>query len=167
MAKTPSRSHVSKSGSAAISRRSNRHEIRALIMLAIVLAITLLLVIVNGSMARQYAVSNPNSMAASVILAADIPASGAGGSGTFRNPLETGSLTEFLENLLDVVILIGSIAVVASIIFAGLRYVMAHGDEGEIESAHKQLTWTVIGAAVLLGAKVIAMVIKNTVQQLS
>jgi hypothetical protein len=86
----------------------------------------------------------------------------------FDNPLgQTGSLETFLNKLLDVVILIGSIAVVLSIIMAGLKYVTAQGDEGQIESAHKQLTWTVIGAAILLGAKVIAMVVQNTVKALS
>jgi hypothetical protein len=87
----------------------------------------------------------------------------------FQNPLGNGtnSLEAFLNKLLDVVILIGSIAVVFSIIIAGLKYVTAHGDEGKISSAHTQLTWTVVGAAILLGAKVIAMVIQNTVRALS
>lgn len=91
-----------------------------------------------------------------------------GNSCQFDNPLgQTGSLETFLNKLLDVIILIGSIAVVLSIIMAGLKYVTAQGDEGQIESAHKQLTWTVIGAAILLGAKVIAMVVQNTVKALA
>ena len=53
------------------------------------------------------------------------------------------------------------------IILAGLRYVMARGNDSEIQKAHTQLTWTVVGAAVLLGAKVISMVITNTVRDLS
>lgn len=86
----------------------------------------------------------------------------------FDNPLgRSGTLEVFLNKLLDVIILIGSIVVVLSIIMAGLKYVTAQGDEGQIASAHKQLTWTVIGAAILLGAKVIAMVVQNTVKALS
>ncbi len=86
----------------------------------------------------------------------------------FDNPLgQSGSLEVFLNKLLDVIILIGSIVVVLSIIMAGLKYVTAQGDEKQIESAHKQLTWTVIGAAILLGAKVIAMIVQNTVKALS
>ncbi len=91
-----------------------------------------------------------------------------GNSCQFANPLgQTGSLETFLNKMLDVVILLGSIAVVLSIIMAGLKYVTAQGDEGQIESAHKQLTWTVVGAGILLGAKVIAMVVQNTVKALS
>lgn len=86
----------------------------------------------------------------------------------FENPLgQSGSLEVFLNKLLDVIILIGSIVVVLSIIMAGLKYVTAQGDEGKISDAHKQLTWTVIGAAILLGAKVIAMIVQNTVKALS
>ncbi len=87
----------------------------------------------------------------------------------FQNPLGTknSSLDIFLNSILDVIILIGGIVVVIMIILAGLKYVTAQGDESKIESAHKQLTWTVVGAGILLGAKVIALVIQNTVKALT
>lgn len=94
----------------------------------------------------------------------------ASGQGTNKltNPLGTnGTLSGFLNKLLDVLIMLGSIVIVFMIILAGLRYVMARGNDSEIQKAHTQLTWTVVGAAVLLGAKVISMVITNTVRDLS
>lgn len=94
----------------------------------------------------------------------------AGGGGALENPLgpgNNGSLTAFLDKLLGVVIMIGAIVIVFSIILAGLKYVTASGDTKQIEAAHKQLLWTAIGAAILLGARVIMLVIKNTVTTLS
>lgn len=96
------------------------------------------------------------------------PGGNGGGSGMLTNPLRTdGSLAGFLEKLLGVVIMLGSIVIVLFIIMAGFKYVTAGGDEKQIAAAHKQLLWTAIGAAVLLGARVISMVIQNTVKTLS
>lgn len=93
---------------------------------------------------------------------------GGGKGGGIVNPLggNTNSLWVFLNKILDIVIRIGAVVVVIFIILAGLKYVTAQGDEGKISEAHKTLTWTVIGAAVLLGAKTIALVVQNTVGQL-
>ncbi len=90
--------------------------------------------------------------------------------GGFANPLgqSGGTLQTFLYALLDkVVIPLGAIVVVFSIILAGYKYITAQGDPKAISAAHQQLTWTAIGAAVLLGAKVISMVITNTVKTLT
>jgi heme/copper-type cytochrome/quinol oxidase subunit 2 len=101
----------------------------------------------------------------SIMLAQNGPSQG---SNRLQNPLGTnGTLTGFLNKLLDVIIMLGSIVIVFMIILAGLRYVLARGNDSEIQKAHMQLTWTAIGAAVLLGAKVISMVIANTVRSLS
>lgn len=90
------------------------------------------------------------------------------GSTALRNPLGTnGTLSGFLNKLLDVIIMLGSIVIVFMIILAGLRYVLARGNDEEIKKAHQQLTWTAVGAAILLGAKVISLVITNTVRTLS
>lgn len=90
-------------------------------------------------------------------------------SATLNNPIGTtnGTLAEFLDMLIGVIIMIGSIVIVLSIIYAGFKYIMAQGDIKQIQAAHSQLLWTAIGAAILLGARVIAMVIKNTVSSLS
>lgn len=84
----------------------------------------------------------------------------------FTNPIQAKTLDGFLLQLLDVVILIGAIAIVFFLILAGFKYVTARGDEKQISSAHQTLTWTIVGAAVVLGARVIASAIKATVDQL-
>lgn len=85
---------------------------------------------------------------------------------TFTNPIQAADLNSFLVQVLDVVILLGSIAVVFFLIMAGLKYVTARGDEKQISEATKTLTYTIIGGAIVLGAKVIAMTIDSTVRQL-
>ncbi len=95
--------------------------------------------------------------------------SNSGGNG-LENPLgnRNGTLATFLDTLLKKVILpIGAIVVVFAIIFAGFKYVTAKGDPKAIQAAHHQLTWTAIGAAILLGATVISQVITNTVDTLT
>lgn len=85
----------------------------------------------------------------------------------FTNPISTNTLDGFLLKVLDVVVLLGSIVVIFFIILAGFKYVTARGDEKQISSAHQTLTWTIVGAAILLGAKVIASAIQATVDQLN
>ncbi len=84
----------------------------------------------------------------------------------FTNPIQASTLDGFLLQLLDVVILLGAIVVVFFLILAGFKYVTARGDEKQISSAHQTLTWTIVGAAIVLGAKVIASAISATVNQL-
>lgn len=95
---------------------------------------------------------------------------GGGGSNCdsqhFCNPIAAQSLSGLLSSLLQVVTAIGAVVVVFFIILAGFNYVTARGDEKKIQSATKTFTWTAVGAAVILGAQVIADALKGTVDQL-
>lgn len=84
----------------------------------------------------------------------------------FTNPIKATSIQEFLKSLLQVVTTIGAVVVVFFIILAGFNYVTARGDEKKIQAATKTFTWTAVGAAVILGAQVIATAIQGTVNQL-
>jgi hypothetical protein len=90
-------------------------------------------------------------------------------AGVLHNPIGTksGTLNELLDMLLSTLLMIGSIVIVCAIILAGFKYITAQGDVKQIEAAHQQLFWTAIGAAILLGARIIAAVIENTVRALS
>jgi len=46
----------------------------------------------------------------------------------------------------------GSALVVIFLIWIGITYMMAGGDERKIEAAKKQLFWAIIGAAIIVGA---------------
>lgn len=96
-----------------------------------------------------------------------------GGSGeniTLMNPLGSGTtnLEDFLLDILDFVVRIGTIAVILSMIFIGFKYVtVARSNPGKISEVHSMLLWTIVGALILLGAKAIALGIQATVQALS
>ena len=89
---------------------------------------------------------------------------------TLNNPFKCGnncSLFVLLKNIInDVLMPIGGVIVVLAFIYTGFLYVTAQGKEAQITTAHKALLYTSIGAAVLLGAWVLANVICQTIAQL-
>lgn len=97
-----------------------------------------------------------------------LPAGAPIANGKFSNPFggSINNITDILNPLIDLIINIGAIVVVFFIIFAGFKMVMAQGDPGKINDAKKMLFWTIIGGLILLGSKVLAEVIRSTVQEL-
>jgi hypothetical protein len=86
---------------------------------------------------------------------------------TLMNPLKSGtSLSSFLTGILGFLIQIGVVVVVLMVVYVGFKFVVAQGNESKITEARNMLTWTVIGAIVLLGAQVIATSIQATVNAL-
>ena len=83
------------------------------------------------------------------------------------NPLkpEFDSLPNLIFALVDIVSTIGFYIAVFFIIYSGFLFVKARGNEKEIGNAKEALKWTLIGTAVLLGARVIADVIQGTLDQ--
>lgn len=92
-----------------------------------------------------------------------------GNAGKFSNPLgdNNAKLSGFLEKILNVVVQLGAIVVVFFYIYAGFKFVIVRGNEGEIKKAIEMLTWTTVGALVILGAQVISHAIQGTVTQIS
>ncbi|MBI4136184.1 MAG: hypothetical protein HY481_01370 [Candidatus Vogelbacteria bacterium] len=94
--------------------------------------------------------------------------SGGGSSGApITNPL--GSINEIkdlITKILDIVIQIGLPAIALAIVYTGFLFVKARGNEAELTQAKTTLFWTVIGAAVILGAFVIQTAIEGTVAEL-
>lgn len=83
------------------------------------------------------------------------------------NPFQQDTITGLINTILnDILIPIGSVIAVIMIMWAGFLYVTAGGDTGKIKEAHQTLLWAVIGAALLLGAKVLSDAISATITQL-
>jgi hypothetical protein len=76
------------------------------------------------------------------------------------------TLTDFIEAIVNIVLVIGVPILVLAIIYAGFLYVKAQGNPGELEVAHRTLLYTVIGGVLLLGAFVIANAIGKTVEDI-
>lgn len=86
--------------------------------------------------------------------------------GTSCNSTNTDCLGNFLINILDFVVRIGSIVVILMLVFVGYKFVVAQGNDSKIIEARSMLLWTVVGALILLGAQAIAIGIQATVQAL-
>jgi len=94
-----------------------------------------------------------------------------GGSGgtVLINPLGAGTtLNSFLLSILNIITnTIGPVIVILMLVYVGFKFVTAQGSDSALTEARKMLLWTLVGALVLLGAKVIAIGIQATVQALS
>lgn len=87
-------------------------------------------------------------------------------STTIENPIKATSLQEFFSSVVDGLIQLGVVISALGIMYGGFLLVTAQGDGEKIEQGRKTLTWAMVGTAVLLGAKVIFVIIKGTVDQL-
>lgn len=88
----------------------------------------------------------------------------------FSNPLDDTkfpTLADFMNGLLNVIIIIGIPVVTLAIIYAGFLFISAQGNETKISSAKKIFFWVVIGSLIILGAKALAVAVQGTVEDLS
>ena len=86
--------------------------------------------------------------------------------GTIKNPLNICSIPELINLILGLVIDIGLPVVALAIIYVGFLFVSARGNESKLSEAKTAFLWTVVGAAIVLGAFVISNVIKVTIDNL-
>jgi|SRR3989338_9022550 len=83
------------------------------------------------------------------------------------NPLSgVASVQQLIMKILNLVVQVGLPIIVLMIIYAGFKYVTARGNPAKIQEAHNAILWTVIGAAVILGAAVISHAISGTITSL-
>jgi mannose/fructose/N-acetylgalactosamine-specific phosphotransferase system component IID len=85
-------------------------------------------------------------------------------SETIQNPLGSNDVWALLGKIMDLVIKVGSVVVVFFVIYSGYKFVAARGNETKIDDAKNTFYATIIGAAILLGADVIANLVVNTVK---
>lgn len=84
------------------------------------------------------------------------------------NPLGVCSFTEFIRRLISIVIIITAPLATMLIIFLGVKFIYdsVAGNVNQIEEDRKLLLWTVIGAAVVIGASVLAQAIVDLISNL-
>ena len=80
------------------------------------------------------------------------------------NPM-TGinSIEELIAEILKIVVTIATPIAILAMIYSGFLFVKARGKPEELESAKTTLKYTIIGIVVLLGASLLATVIKGTI----
>lgn len=91
------------------------------------------------------------------------------GSGTapqtikgIQNPIKANNVKEALFFLVDIAIFIGTILAVLMFIWIGFKFVLAQGNDSKLKEAKEWFLYAAIGTAVLISAKVIVEVIKET-----
>ncbi|MEK7477852.1 MAG: TrbC/VirB2 family protein, partial [Patescibacteria group bacterium] len=82
------------------------------------------------------------------------------------NPIAAGTFLELLTSILKVLVEIGTPILVIAIVWVGFLFISARGNPTKLTTAKDAFFYTLIGAAVVIGAKAIAEVITNTVGNL-
>ncbi len=82
------------------------------------------------------------------------------------NPIHSRSIIDLLKNFLDGALTIAIPVVALAIIYSGFLFVFARGNSDKLSKAKTTLMYTLIGAAILLGAMAIAKAISGTITAL-
>jgi hypothetical protein len=83
-----------------------------------------------------------------------------------QNPFKAETIPQLINIIItDIILPIGVALSVCMVMYSGFKYVMSRGNPGEVSKAYESLKNALIGAALLLGAKIIAEVIQNTINQ--
>lgn len=91
-------------------------------------------------------------------------------AGTIDNPLGPNgakTIQDFIKIFLIGAIKVGLPVIALAIIYSGFLFVKAQGNPEKITEAKDALLYTLVGAAILLGAWAISQLISNTVLKLS
>ena len=83
--------------------------------------------------------------------------------GTICNPIDAQTIQEFIKTFLTGILRIGIPVVAVAVIYCGFLFVKAQGKPEDLKKAKDALLYTLIGAAVLLGSWVLAILISETV----
>ncbi len=86
-----------------------------------------------------------------------------------ENPLGAGGVStvpQFIDKILDLAIQIALPILTLAIVYCGFLFVKAQGNPEELTKAKTALLYTLIGAAIILGAKVIESFVTDTVTEL-
>ena len=88
-------------------------------------------------------------------------------NGKICSPLEfDGSLVDFLNLILNQVIVIGAIIAALAIIYSGYLFVTASGNPEKLKVAKQTILWVVIGSGLVLGANALVDGISETLKGL-
>ena len=102
-----------------------------------------------------------------ISFAADVDGQPSDTGGKIVNPIPSmTSIPKLIQTILEGVLKIGIPIVALAIIYSGFLFVAARGNSEKLTKAKDALLYTLIGAAILLGAWAIAKMISATVLSL-
>ncbi len=103
------------------------------------------------------AVSMFGYAATSVILA-----SSAGSYISGINTAGGGNLIGFIKSALNTVIALAALVAVGILVYSGIQYILAAGDDGKVEKATKGITYAVIGLVICFVSMLIVQFVLTT-----
>lgn len=89
-----------------------------------------------------------------------------GGTFTLPNLLKAETFEELIIGIFNAIMPIVMVLAVFFIILAGFQFVTAQGKEQDINKAKETLKWTIIGVAVVVGARLIVEIVKDILQSI-
>lgn len=90
-----------------------------------------------------------------------------GGTGEITNPVCSNDFYDVLMGLAKFAYRIGIPVLTFFIVLAGIMFVVAQGNEEKIKKAKTMLYWTVMGAAIIMGAVTLATIVINFAKSLT
>lgn len=143
----------------------------ALVYFAIVACIAILL---GGSSTSVPHVNAQATLSDKSQTVGDIPSKGetvgtpSSGSQILVNPFEgkVNDIPDLLFKIIDVLLVFAIPLIVLYIMYAGYLFVTAAGNTEQISTAKNALLWAVVGGVVILGARLIFNIIKETIKPL-
>jgi len=82
-----------------------------------------------------------------------------------QNPLKSDTITGFLLDIIDILLVLSVPVIVFFIILGGFKLVMAQGKDDKLKDAKASVLYAVVGGVLILAAKIIVELIKVTLQQ--
>jgi hypothetical protein len=134
--------------------------------------------ILRGVLKYSFVIVFSVMLIAPVVWAVDPPGCGVGEPGcgvggtnittTIKNPLGENitDIPSFIEAVINIVLIVGIPVIALAIIYTGFLFVSAQGNPEKLTKAKSSLLYTLIGAALLLGAFLIAEAIGKTVEDI-
>lgn len=108
-------------------------------------------------------VASAGSVAASSLFLAS--ASFAQSAGQYVSGISTagsGDLLTFIRQALNLVIAMSALVAVGILVYSGIQYIVAAGDENKVEKATKGITYAVIGLVIcFISVLIVNFVLKN------
>lgn len=90
------------------------------------------------------------------------------GKASLENPLGMGvnSISDLFYKIVNFVISLSYVVIAFFLILSGFKFVMAQGSESELEKAKHTFYYTIIGAAVIVGAQTITAIVQKIIEGL-
>ncbi|MCX6712960.1 MAG: hypothetical protein NTY66_01995 [Candidatus Vogelbacteria bacterium] len=86
---------------------------------------------------------------------------------SINNPIKANTFPALLQLILNIIIEVGLPIVIIGILLVGFKYITAQGKPAEITKAHEGFKWVMVGAAIIIGSRVIVALLQNTVTSIT